>query len=158
VVLLLAPLVQPRSAAASTQARSVSLTLRALRGGEALRVGQGQPPTLLAVFATWCRSCRDEVTLFNALEREFATSGVRVVALSADEIGDERVSRWLDVHRASYPVVRDSGGVALRALGVVGVPEVHLIDGDGRVVWSRRGPVESRLGELRVAVDRVRPR
>lgn len=136
-------------------AQPVSFALQNVRGGDSIHVGSGHAPALVAVFATWCRSCKDEVATFTELTRELATRGVRVVALSADEIGDARLVRWLDHHRAGYPVGRDTTGAALRALGVVGVPEVYLVGSDGRVTWHRRGPIHARVDEIRSAVQQL---
>lgn len=140
-------------------AQSVSLHLRSARGADSVHIGSAQQPTVVAVFATWCRSCKDEVATFNALSHELSAKGVRLVALSADEIGDQRLIGWLDRYEASYPVVRDTSGAAFRALGVVGVPEIHIVDSAGRVVWKHRGPIEGKLVQLRRAVEAVaRPR
>jgi hypothetical protein len=95
------------------------------------------------------------VATFNTLSRELSAKGMRFVALSADEIGDERLIGWLDRYKVAYPVVRDSSGAALRALRVVGVPEVHVVDSTGRVVWKHRGPIEGKLVQLRRAVGLV---
>ncbi|MEO7521553.1 MAG: TlpA disulfide reductase family protein [Gemmatimonas sp.] len=146
----------PASALRSpVQATPVKLSLRSLQG-DSVQVGGGAPPVLLAVFATWCRSCKDEVAAFNRLQKEFAPRGVRVVALSADDIPDERLRAWLARYHGEYPVVRDTTRAALQALRVVGVPEAHLVGSDGRVMWSKRGPVESGLPSLRDAVARLR--
>lgn len=121
-----------------------------------MRVGAGSTPVLVAVFATWCRSCKDEVETFNHLQQELAPLGVRVVALSADEIPDDRVRAWLARYKAAYPVIRDTARGALQSLRVVGVPEAHLIGADGKVLWSRRGPVESGLPSLRATIANMR--
>jgi peroxiredoxin len=140
----------------AVQSQPVSVMQRDLRGGDTIRIGNGQP-TVVAVFATWCRSCKDEVATFNALSKEFGARGVRVVALSADEGSEERLLKWLENYKVMYPVIRDTTGATLRALGVVGVPEVYVVDAKGRIVWSRRGPIDSRLEDLRRAVYRTNP-
>lgn len=120
--------------------------------GEQLRVGPHEPATLIAVFATWCRSCADEVALINDVARELSSHGVRVIALNVDKDGEEPVRKWLDARGSTYAAALDAGGTIARVLGVVGVPEIHLISGDGRVVFSRRGPLESGLPSLRRAI------
>lgn len=137
------------------RAGPVKLAIRSL-SGDAVRIGAGDTPVLVAVFATWCRSCKDEVDVFNRLQQELAPRGVRVVALSADEIPDDRLRAWLTRYKAAYPVVRDSTRTALQALGVVGVPEAHLVSADGRTLWVRRGPIESGLPSLRAAIATLR--
>lgn len=142
----------PVTAQGSSVSSPVSLSLP-LFSGDTLRVGAGERPTLVAVFATWCRTCRDEVATFNALERELASRGVRFVALSADEIGDERVRAWAARAGVRYPMSRAWDTRPLRALGVVGVPEAHLVDRHGIVRWSRRGPIDGGLRALRTVVE-----
>jgi peroxiredoxin len=136
-------------------AQSVSLRLRNVRAADSVVIGKSQPTTVVAVFATWCRSCKDEVATFNTLSRELSAKGMQFVALSADDIGDERLIGWLDRYKVTYPVVRDSSGASFRALSVVGVPEVHVVDSMGRVVWKHRGPIEGKLVQLRRAVGLV---
>ena len=136
---------------AGAQARPIGFALPSLQG-DTIRVGGGAPVTVVAVFASWCRSCRDDVLAINRLTREFAPRGVRVVALSADDGSDERLRAWLVKYHVAYPVVRDTSRATMRALGVVGVPEAYLIGTDGRIVWSRRGPISALLGALRAAL------
>ena len=133
----------------------VSLAVRSL-SGDTVRIGAGSAPVLVAVFATWCRGCKEEVATINRLQQELAPRGVRVVGLSADEIPDDRLRAWIARYNGAYPVIRDTTRAALQALGVVGVPEAHLVSSDGRVLWSKRGPLESGLPQLRRAVATLR--
>ena len=149
MMLLLSPVLR------ETEAQTVSFSIPAIRSADTIRVGKGHPPTVVAVFATWCRSCKDEVATFNALSRELASSGIRFVALSADEVSNDRLIGWLDRYKVGYTVMRDTSGAALRALEVVGVPEVHLLDSTGRVVWRHRGPVEGKLAKLKDQLHRM---
>jgi cytochrome oxidase Cu insertion factor (SCO1/SenC/PrrC family) len=143
-----------RSNATSLAALPLSLTLRTLTG-DSVRIRAGEPPILIALFATWCRTCRDEVALLGQLQRELAPRGIRVVAVSVDEADDAHVQRWLTARGASYAAGHDATGTIARALGAVGVPEVHLVGRDGRVLWSRRGPLEPGLAGLRAAAGRT---
>ena len=120
--------------------------------GDTLRVGPREPATLIAIFATWCRSCKDEVPQLNQLKAELATRGVRVVAVNVEAIPVEAMQRWLTGQSAVYAAARDESGEIARALGVVGVPEFHLISSEGRVVFTRRGPLGSSLSALRSAI------
>ena len=152
ITALLCALAMGVPGASSAQATlPVAFALRTMRG-DTVHVGAGSPVTLVAVFASWCRSCKEEIAVFNRLQLELAPLGVRVVALSADEGSDEHLTGWLARYDAQYPVARDTSRAALRALGVVGVPEAYLVGADGRVIWSRRGPIESGLPSLRKAV------
>jgi peroxiredoxin len=145
-----------RAASAQTAAslavpRPVQFVTRTI-AGDSVRVGAHEPATLVAVFATWCRSCKDEVAIINALRGELSAHGARVLAINVDKPSAESVRRWLDANGGKYPVALDTSAAIAHALGVVGVPEFYLISGEGRAVFSRRGPVESVLPALRAMI------
>ena len=137
----------PAGAPNSLLSGPIHATVKTL-AGDSLRVGLGAPMTLVAVFATWCRPCRDEVPVLNMLQRDFA-SKVRVVALSRDEGGDGHLRQWLKQYGAAYPVAHDPSGVVARSLHAAGVPALFLVNGSGHAEWSRSGAMLSSLPELR---------
>ena len=47
--------------------------------GDTVRLGGAEAVTVLNVWATWCTSCREEMSDLEALSREFSPRGVRVV-------------------------------------------------------------------------------
>lgn len=122
--------------------------------GDSVRIGTGSPITLVAVFATWCIPCRDEVPALNMLQRDFASRGVRVVALSMDVGSTQHLNDWLKHYGAKYPVTRDSVGLA-RKLGVTSVPAVYLVNGAGTVDWMLHGALLSSLPELRARLKQL---
>lgn len=122
--------------------------------GDSVKIGLGAPTTIVAVFATWCIPCRDEVPALNMLQRDFASRDVRVVALSMDEGTNQHLSAWLKHYGAKYPVTRDSVGLA-RKLGVTSVPAVYLVNADGRVDWMLHGALLSSLPELRARLKQL---
>lgn len=121
--------------------------------GDTVKVGVGAPTTLVAVFATWCRPCRDEVPALNMLQREFGTR-IRVVGLNMDQGSSKQVQAWLKQYGAQYPVARDANGAA-RMLGVLGVPAVYLVNGTGHVEWKHGGAMLSSLPALRAKLKQL---
>ena len=143
--------------AAQPGARVVSYAAPAL-AGDSLRIGPGQPPALVAVFATWCRECRVELAALDTLRRRWEPRGVRVVALSVDEGSADWLRRWVAERRVAVPVAHDSTGAILRALGVVTVPTAVVVDGDGRVRWMGRGTLRTTAPGLAPALRGVAAR
>jgi peroxiredoxin len=47
--------------------------------------------------------------------------------------------------KLTYPMLRDRDGHKLKAFGVVGYPESVVIDRQGRIAATRRGPVDERF-------------
>ncbi len=136
--------------AANAQA-PVSYSIRTLDGAE-VRIGAGQPATIVAVFATWCTTCRNEFGLLDSLQGAVKGRGIRVLALSVDEAGDAHVQRYITARRTKVLVARDASGAVGRTFGTVGVPESYMVDGKGVVRWHGRGDLRAGLAELRRAL------
>jgi thiol-disulfide isomerase/thioredoxin len=151
---LLAALLAAGAPRAGAQAR-VSYAAKALDGTD-VRIGAGQPVTLVAVFATWCRTCRAEFPALDSLRTALAPRGVRVLALSVDDGDDAKVQRWADARHTGLLVAHDGSGMVSRSFGTVGVPESYLVDGAGVVRWHGGGDIREHLATLRTAL-RVLP-
>jgi cytochrome c biogenesis protein CcmG/thiol:disulfide interchange protein DsbE len=117
--------------------------------GDSVILGGAQPLTLLNVWATWCTSCREEMGDLEALQREFGPRGLRVIAVSVDQTGTDRVRRFAEGEKLGFIVAHDPGQAIQQLYQVVGVPETFLIGPDGRLLW--RG-----LGNIRPSLDSVR--
>jgi thiol-disulfide isomerase/thioredoxin len=107
---------------------------------------------VLNLWATWCAPCREEMPSLDRLQAIFEAEGasVRVVALSVDRAGPERVKEFIDgVGADRLAVYRDPTVKAARALKVPGLPATLLVDRQGREVgrvlgtadWSAEGAV-----------------
>jgi cytochrome c-type biogenesis protein len=129
----------------------VSYVTRTLDSTE-VRIGAGQPPTIVAVFATWCTTCRNEFGLLDSLQTALKPRGIRVLALSVDEAGDEHLRRYANARRTHVLVARDASGAVGKSFGTVGVPEAYLVDSKGVIRWHGRGEFRSGLADLRRAV------
>ena len=122
-------------------------------GGERVRIGgEAAPLTLVNVWATWCTSCREEMADLEALHRELAPRGLRVVAVSIDAGSAARVRRFVERQRLTFPVVHDAAGEIQRRYGVVGVPETYLVTPDGRLRWHHVGGIHGATRDARAAI------
>ena len=123
------------------------------RRGDSLRIGPDQPAvTLVALWATWCTTCREEFALLDSLQREYAPRGLRIAALSVDRGPSSRVVRFARSYDARFPVAHDPDGRAEEAFRVVGVPESYLIGRDGRVRMRHVGAID---GSVRAEIERA---
>ena len=141
---------------ASAQSR-IAYSIRALDGAE-VHVGAGQPPTIVAVFATWCTTCRGEFATLDSIRAAVDSQGVRVLALSVDDASDDHVRRYVRARHTRVLVARDASGAVGRTFGTVGVPEAYLVDGKGIVRWRGRGDFRAGIMELRRALAVVNER
>lgn len=124
--------------------------------GDTIRLGGAGEPTVLNVWATWCTSCREEMATLDSAEREFAPLGVRVIGVSVDDGGIERIRRFAVANHLAFTVAHDPDGRIQRAYSIVGVPTTFVIDGEGHLVWQHTGNVSDIPNDLRAAVRRAR--
>jgi len=120
--------------------------------GDTVAVGSGAP-VLLNVWATWCTSCREEMTDLGVLSRAYASKGVKVVAVSVDAGDGARVRRFADAERLPFVVAHDPDGEVQRRFQAVGVPETYLISATGTLLWVQRGGLHGAASAVRATLD-----
>lgn len=141
--------------AAPVSAQTISYTTRTLDSTE-VRVGTGQPATIVAVFATWCTTCRNEFGTLDSLKRALAPRGIRVLALSVDERDDAHVRKYTAARGTHVLIARDASGAVGRTFGTVGVPETYLVDDKGVIRWRGRGDLRAGVVALRRALAELK--
>jgi peroxiredoxin len=86
----------------------------------------------LNIWATWCGPCRVEMPEIQALTADFAPRGLRVVAVSVDDPGQETAIRgFVRDYGLHFEVLHDPTGEIQRIYQTTGVPETFIIGRDG---------------------------
>ena len=86
---------------------------------------------LLNFWATWCVPCRSEIPGLNAMQRDLAGRGLRIVGVSTSDTADV-VREYQKEVRQDYTVALGDEAVAAKyAVGVL--PTTFIIDREGRV-------------------------
>lgn len=89
---------------------------------------------LVNIWATWCGPCREEIPSLQALYRDFAPRGFKVVAVSVDDPGTERKVRdFMRGFGVTFDVLHDPAGGIQKTYQTTGVPENFVIGADGVV-------------------------
>lgn len=89
----------------------------------------GESALVAHFWATWCRSCLEELPALARSARGCADGTVRVVTVNVGE-DPATVARYLEAHPFDLPVLRDPKGHAWRRVGR-GLP--------ANLVWTRDG-------------------
>jgi len=98
-------------------------------------------PVLLNVFASWCAPCRAEIPL---LSRHAADGTLTVIGLAYKD-KPEATRDFLETLGNPYSRIGvDRDGRVGIDLGVYGVPETYVIDGEGRIRHRHVGEVTER--------------
>ncbi len=91
-------------------------------------------PVLLNVWATWCDPCREEMPSMQRLYDAYKDRGLRVVAVSIDDEGNESLIReFAAEHHLTFDILHDLKSEIMNGYQVRGVPQTFLISADGEI-------------------------
>jgi len=95
--------------------------------------------TLVNVWATWCRSCKEEFAELERIRIAHEPAGLHVVAVSVDQGSSTKVQAFTTAQGSQFPVVHDHDAKISALYGVNGLPSTYLIGKDGKVLWALTG-------------------
>jgi peroxiredoxin len=94
----------------------------------------GGDVVLLNVWATWCGPCRVEMPSMEALHKDFGSQGLRVVAVSIDQIaGPPQIREFARELGLTFEILHDSAQAIVRSYQVNGYPQSFVIGRDGTI-------------------------
>ena len=114
-------------------------------------------PTLLNVWATWCIPCQREFPELQRLHERYGARGLRVLAVSVDRGGDDKVAAFVRDHGATFTIGHDPDAQVQERYQTMGVPESFLIAADGTLLWRRVGELPASDPTLAAAVEQALP-
>ena len=95
-------------------------------------------PILLNVWATWCDPCREEMPSMQRLYDAYKDRGLRVVAVSVDDRGNEGLIReFVAEHHLTFDVLHQGASDMMTTYQVRGVPQTFLISRRGELLAMR---------------------
>ena len=101
-------------------------------------------PALVDFFASWCTPCGEEAPGLRKLSVALGDRAT-VVAVDWDDAGGP-ARAFVRRHGWTFPVLADTSGTAGEKYGLVGLPTSFVLDPEGRIVATFRGPQsEARL-------------
>jgi cytochrome c biogenesis protein CcmG/thiol:disulfide interchange protein DsbE len=101
-------------------------------------------PALVDFFASWCHPCAEEAPTLRKLSQSLADKAT-IVAVDWDDAGGA-ARAFVRKHGWTFPVLADTSGTAGEKYGLVGLPTSFVLDPQGKIVATFRGPQsEARL-------------
>ena len=126
--------------AVSTEVRDKAVNFSAVDiNGNNVEFNQylGKDAVLLVFFATWCPPCREEVPELKHIEEQYASKGLRLIAVSVDA-SLKVLPRFIEKNNINYTVWQGSQGA--RTYNVVGIPTNILINKNGEISYRGNRP------------------
>ena len=114
-------------------------------------------PIIIDFWATWCKPCVMELTAIAENYSEWqAESGVKLIAVSIDDSKSvNRVAPFVNGKGWEYEIILDQNSDFKRAMNVINVPHVFVVDGQGNVVYQHTTYAEGDEILLREIVKKV---
>jgi cytochrome c biogenesis protein CcmG, thiol:disulfide interchange protein DsbE len=118
------------------------LSLPPLEGGpeRSLADWRGQV-VVLNYWASWCEPCRDESPLLERWHQKISKRNATVLGVDVLDVTSD-AQDFIDQYDLTYPHLRDKDGSTQEEFGIVAYPETFVIDREGRIAASARGPVD----------------
>lgn len=118
------------------------ISLPPLEGGpeRSLADWRGQV-VVLNYWASWCDPCREESPLLERWHKRISKRNATVLGIDVLDVTSD-AQDFIDKYGLTYPQLRDKDGSTQDDLGIVAYPETFVIDREGQIAASRRGPVD----------------
>jgi cytochrome c biogenesis protein CcmG, thiol:disulfide interchange protein DsbE len=138
VVAIVVAEVASGSGSSSDGRQAPPLPAKALRPPGIDLAGLRGKPALVDFFASWCDPCAEEAPTLRKLSASLGDKAT-VVAVDWDDSGGAarafvRENGW------TFPVLADTSGSAGESYGLIGLPTSFVLDSQGRIVATFRGP------------------
>jgi cytochrome c biogenesis protein CcmG/thiol:disulfide interchange protein DsbE len=114
-----------------------------LEGGEDISISDYRGDWVLVNFwASWCGPCRDEAPAIEEFSRR--NDDVVVVGIDSNENSLDGKD-FAEEYDLTYQLLHDGPGDLMDSYGVKGLPESFLLNPDGDIALSWRGPVDEAI-------------
>lgn len=128
------------------------LTLPCLGGGREVRLaGLRGKPTVINLWAQWCRPCRKEAPHLAAVSAD-AGDKINFIGVDYQDPDPAAAIDFAEQAGWTYPQLQDQQQQLKSELQVIGIPTTVLVDGDGRIRQVIPKPFDSE-DQLRQAIE-----
>lgn len=129
------------------------LTLACLGGGPPVNLaGLAGTPTVINLWASWCKPCRKELPLLAQADANYGDA-VRFVGIDFRDEAPDAAIELAGASGATYPQLVDRDEDSKAALKVVALPQTVFVDAQGTIVATERKQFHS-YAELTSAIER----
>ncbi|HEU4749090.1 MAG TPA: TlpA disulfide reductase family protein [Gemmatimonadaceae bacterium] len=111
---------------------------------------------MVNVWATWCLPCRVEMPSIEALHRDYAPKGFKVLAVSVDDPGHaETIRAFVEQYGLTFDILHDPDKKIVEQYDILGYPETFIIGRDGLIRKKLLSATDWNSPEHRALVERL---
>ena len=111
---------------------------------------------MINVWATWCLPCRVEMPSIEALNKSYASKGLKIVAVSIDDPGtDAAIRAFVKQYGLTFEVLHDPQGKISDLYDVTGYPETFIVGKDGVIRKKLMSATDWNSPAARALMDRL---
>jgi thiol-disulfide isomerase/thioredoxin len=135
---------------ATTGRAAPALPRERLAGADVTTASLRGHPALVTFWASWCEPCAQEAPALERFSQGLHGRGA-LVGVNWSDTSLPAARAFIERYRWSFPNLRDPEEASGHAFGVTGLPTTFLIDADGRLRATLRGPQSARSLERALA-------
>ena len=111
---------------------------------------------MINVWATWCLPCRVEMPSIEALQKDYAQKGLKIVAVSIDDPGtDQAIRTFAQQYKLTFEILHDPNKTIVDAYDIGGYPETFIIGRDGIIRKKLMTATDWNSPDARALMDRL---
>jgi len=151
------PAVPPRTTAPRpsdlVSKSAIAFALQDLDGNQVDLQSLKSKVVLLDFWASWCGPCVAELPHIEKLHRDFKDRGLVVLGVNNEDV--EVARAFVKQKGYTFTTLVDEGKEVSIKYGVSGIPQVFIIDREGKIKWHALGYGPGREVELRGVVEKI---
>jgi len=121
----------------SPRVEAPDFTLPALEGDDVTLSDYRGRVVIMEFWATWCGPCRMSTPSLEVIAKQHRDKPVTVLLVNAGESPDQ-IRTWAG-KRFTATILLDPDGAAARRYRVEGIPQLFIIDPEGRIIYDHGG-------------------
>ena len=111
-----------------------AMTIPLVNGGEFKSNTLDGKPIMIHFWATWCPTCKVEISNFNAIAKDH-----QVVTIAVQSGNDETLQSYMKEKGLDFALINDRNGILAKKFSIEAYPTTMIFDKDGKIAFSSAG-------------------
>ena len=111
-----------------------TMTIPMVDGGEFQSSAYHDKPLIMHFWATWCPTCKLEISNFNTLAKEY-----NLITIAVQSGSNEELEKFMKEKGLQFPLINDQNGQLAKKFAIKAFPATLIFDKDGKVAFSEVG-------------------